>query len=174
MLAVAASALVLLGSPAPAAAQDRNCSDFDTQADAQDFFEQAGSGDPHGLDGDGDGVACETNPCPCRGAGGGGGGEGGGEPPRRFQTIRSKIIRVIDGDTIVVRPLEETKRQTYRVRLIGIDSPEFRPRECGSSLATENKAPDKPRRAWPSRARAGRRCWRAPLTPTQTGRGTAD
>jgi endonuclease YncB( thermonuclease family) len=126
----------MLIAASPATAQDRNCSDFDTQADAQDFFEQAGSGDPHGLDGDDDGVACELNECPCRGAGGGGGG--GGEPQRRFQTIRSKIIRVIDGATIVIRPLERTKRSRYTVRLLGIDAPEFRPKECGAQLSTDN------------------------------------
>jgi endonuclease YncB( thermonuclease family) len=127
---------IALGAASPASAQDRDCSDFDTQAEAQDFFEQAGPGDPHGLDGDDDGVACETNDCPC--SDGGGGGGGGGEPGRDFQTIRSRVIRVIDGDTIVIRPLEPTKRPRYRVRLIGIDSPERRPKECGSTLATEN------------------------------------
>jgi endonuclease YncB( thermonuclease family) len=43
---------------------DRDCSDFDTQPEAQRFFERAGgpSQDPHRLDGDGDGVACESLP----------------------------------------------------------------------------------------------------------------
>lgn len=41
---------------------DRDCSDFSTHAEAQDFFENAGYGDPHGLDRDGDGIACETLP----------------------------------------------------------------------------------------------------------------
>jgi endonuclease YncB( thermonuclease family) len=41
---------------------DRDCSDFDTQPEAQRFFERAGPGDPHRLDGDGDGVACESLP----------------------------------------------------------------------------------------------------------------
>lgn len=45
---------------------------------------------------------------------------------------------MIDGDTIVIRPLEATKRPRYTVRLIGIDSPELRPKECGANLATEN------------------------------------
>jgi endonuclease YncB( thermonuclease family) len=138
--AVVAVAAAMLVAASPVSAQDRDCSDFDTQAEAQDFFENAGPGDPHRLDGNDDGVACEENPCPCRGPGEdeGGGGGGGGNPPRRFQTIRSKIIRVIDGDTIIVRPLEKTKRPTYRVRLIGIDSPEFRPKERGAQLATDN------------------------------------
>jgi endonuclease YncB( thermonuclease family) len=41
---------------------DRDCSDFDTQPEAQRFFERADPGDPHRLDGDGDGVACESLP----------------------------------------------------------------------------------------------------------------
>lgn len=41
---------------------DYDCSDFSTHAEAQDFFESEGSGDPHGLDRDGDGIACETLP----------------------------------------------------------------------------------------------------------------
>jgi micrococcal nuclease len=45
---------------------------------------------------------------------------------------------VIDGDTIVVRTLEATNRPTYTVRLLGIDSPEMRPKECGADLATRS------------------------------------
>jgi micrococcal nuclease len=44
---------------------DRNCGDFETQQDAQDFFEAAGgpSRDPHRLDGnDNDGLVCENLP----------------------------------------------------------------------------------------------------------------
>ena len=41
---------------------DRNCGDFSSQSEAQAFFEAAGGGDPHRLDGDGDGVACESLP----------------------------------------------------------------------------------------------------------------
>ena len=39
-----------------------NIGDFSTHDEAQEFFESAGSGDPHGLDRDGDGLACETLP----------------------------------------------------------------------------------------------------------------
>ena len=46
----------------PSSSGDRDCSDFSTHAEAQDFFENAGYGDPHGLDRDGDGQACETLP----------------------------------------------------------------------------------------------------------------
>lgn len=43
---------------------DHNCSDFDTQKDAQLFFEANGSpyDDPHDLDRNGDGMACNWNP----------------------------------------------------------------------------------------------------------------
>jgi len=41
---------------------DKDCGDFATHDEAQEFFESAGSGDPHGLDRDGDGLACETLP----------------------------------------------------------------------------------------------------------------
>lgn len=39
---------------------DKNCSDFKKWREAQRFYEQAGSGDPHRLDGDSDGIACEA------------------------------------------------------------------------------------------------------------------
>ncbi|RJQ36875.1 hypothetical protein C4552_03235 [Candidatus Parcubacteria bacterium] len=43
---------------------DRDCTDFATQNEAQEFFEDAGGpgSDYHNLDRDGDGVACETLP----------------------------------------------------------------------------------------------------------------
>lgn len=43
---------------------DRDCSDFSTHREAQEFFiDNGGPGnDPHGLDRDGDGLACETLP----------------------------------------------------------------------------------------------------------------
>lgn len=47
--------------PPPPSDGDYDCSDFETQDQAQAVFE-AISGDPHGLDGDGDGVACESLP----------------------------------------------------------------------------------------------------------------
>ena len=40
---------------------DCNCSDFSTQAEAQQVL-NAFSGDPHRLDGDNDGIACESLP----------------------------------------------------------------------------------------------------------------
>jgi len=41
---------------------DKDCGDFSTQAEAQDFYESQGPGDPHGLDRDNDGEVCETLP----------------------------------------------------------------------------------------------------------------
>jgi micrococcal nuclease len=42
---------------------DRDCGDFSTQLEAQDFMEASGSSDPHRLDGnDNDGLACESLP----------------------------------------------------------------------------------------------------------------
>lgn len=48
----------------PEGVRDRDCSDFASQREAQEFFEAAGGPDidPHRLDGDGDGVACESLP----------------------------------------------------------------------------------------------------------------
>ncbi|MCS3940249.1 hypothetical protein GGP84_002901 [Salinibacter ruber] len=48
--------------PSETAARDRDCGDFDTQPEAQRFFERHQPGDPHGLDGNGDGQACESLP----------------------------------------------------------------------------------------------------------------
>ena len=41
---------------------DKDCKDFKTHDEAQNFFIDAGLGDPHKLDGDGDGQACESLP----------------------------------------------------------------------------------------------------------------
>ena len=41
---------------------DRDCGDFTSQTEAQAFYEAAGPGDPHRLDGDGNGVVCESLP----------------------------------------------------------------------------------------------------------------
>ncbi|MED3962847.1 excalibur calcium-binding domain-containing protein [Niallia taxi] len=43
---------------------DRNCTDFSTGAEAQEFYIAAGgpSSDPHDLDRDNDGNACDWNP----------------------------------------------------------------------------------------------------------------
>jgi hypothetical protein len=53
-------ALVLTLSGCPAG-DDRNCTDFTTQPEAQRQLDRDRD-DPHGLDVDGDGVACEQLP----------------------------------------------------------------------------------------------------------------
>ena len=75
----------------PAQAKDVNCSDFNTQAAAQQYFLNHGgpNSDPDGLDADGDGVACESNSCPC--SYGTGGGGGGGNPPPHHRKPKHKI-----------------------------------------------------------------------------------
>ena len=50
-----------LGFTGTAGADDLNCSDFATQADAQAVYD-ATPGDPNGLDQNGNGIACETLP----------------------------------------------------------------------------------------------------------------
>jgi endonuclease YncB( thermonuclease family) len=147
-LALAALTLVIALPGVPAAAPeahaaDRDCANFDDQAQAQDYFLDRGGpdSDPDRLDADGDGVACDSLPCPCASA-----QEAAGSPPKpapkRAQTIRGRVIEVIDGDTLRVRPLERTKRSVYDVRLIGIDTPETKkpgtPVECGGREATAN------------------------------------
>lgn len=44
--------------------EDKDCEDFDTQKEAQDFFDTEGGpqSDPHDLDRDKDGVVCESLP----------------------------------------------------------------------------------------------------------------
>ncbi|MCS4194357.1 endonuclease YncB(thermonuclease family) [Salinibacter ruber] len=48
--------------PGETSTRDQDCSDFDTQPEAQRFFESRQPGDPHGLDGNNDGEACESLP----------------------------------------------------------------------------------------------------------------
>ena len=135
--AIAAALAVATAGPSSAAGADRDCADFSSQAQAQEFFERHGGPgeDPHRLDADGDGIACESNPCPCRepGEGGGGGGDEGGRKPDEAQAAR--VVRAIDGDTIEAR----VKGKRRDVRLIGIDTPEvFGGEECGGAEASES------------------------------------
>lgn len=49
-------------APSPVAranSNDKNCSDFTSYQEAQDFFTKSGQNDPHNLDSDGDNEACE-------------------------------------------------------------------------------------------------------------------
>jgi endonuclease YncB( thermonuclease family) len=129
LLCLAAAGLTGAG---PAAAADRDCSDFDTQRQAQRYFVAKGGPqrDPDNLDSDGDGTACESNPCPC--AYGDGGGEG------RAQRIRARVTGIVDGDTLRVRAFG-ARRSRYTVRLIGIDTPEkYGGAECGARRASSS------------------------------------
>lgn len=123
------------GAPPAAAGGDRDCADFDSQRQAQRFYERHNPNqDPHRLDADGDGRACEDLPCPC-GSGGGGGGGGGGGHGGRDRTQRARVVSVTDGDTIKVR----FKGRARDVRLIGIDTPEvYGGVECGGRAASRS------------------------------------
>ena len=57
--ALLASTVLLLPLATSAAAQDRDCSDFSSQSEAQQALDGT-VGDPERLDSDGDGIACET------------------------------------------------------------------------------------------------------------------
>lgn len=61
-IAVALSTAVAFSfAVAPASAADKDCSDFRTWRQAQNFYKKHGGPkhDPHRLDGDDDGIACE-------------------------------------------------------------------------------------------------------------------
>jgi len=69
---VLVASVVVAGSvhaaqPPKARAADRDCSDFGTQGEAQDYYLRIGGprSDPDRLDADGDGSACDSLPCPC-------------------------------------------------------------------------------------------------------------
>lgn len=140
--AMAISLALLAGSPTESEAADRDCSDFSSQAAAQEFFVAEGgpSSDPHRLDADGDGIACESNPCPCSS------GTGAptappvipAAPPAEPEPtpVRQGVVleRVIDGDTVEVRFPDDS---VASVRLIGIDTPEkYGATECGAEQAS--------------------------------------
>nr|WP_300046273.1 excalibur calcium-binding domain-containing protein [uncultured Nocardioides sp.] len=141
-----ALAIVALGLgfsvPTPASAVvDRDCGAFASQAGAQNFFLNAGGGDPHRLDDDGDGVACESNPCPCIGRGNtapqqladtGNSQTHSQQGPRTYRET-GNVVRVVDGDTLHVRLRGGSQ---VSVRMLGIDTPERG--RCGANDATAN------------------------------------
>lgn len=136
-LVIAVAGLGLVGGPAQAVA-DRDCSDFDTQAQAQRFFVDQGGPrhDGHRLDADDDGRACDSLPCPCSSStGGGGAGDGGGAGGTGRIEQRARVVKVVDGDTVRVRLLPGGPRRD--VRVIGIDTPEvYGGVECGGPAAS--------------------------------------
>lgn len=139
---VRALALLLVGLSTwvqlPASAiVDRDCGDFPSQAAAQNFFNNAGAGDPHGLDADNNGIACESNPCPCIGRGNPGGQNPGtnnqqNQGPRIYRET-GNVVRVIDGDTLKVRL---RAGGVVSVRMLGINTPKRGRRGAGE--ATDN------------------------------------
>ena len=127
-LLMALAAMLFISEPAMA---DVDCGDFSTQAEAQKYLTP---GDPNRLDADSDGTACDSLPCPCSSSNGGG---GGGEKPDRPKVLRfpARVTHIVDGDTIDVRSYRNHKR--YRIRLIGIDTPEvYGGTECGGPEAS--------------------------------------
>ena len=52
--------VVAYGTQGKFGTEDRDCSDFKTQPDAQAFYEAHQPSDPHRLDRDKDGIACEA------------------------------------------------------------------------------------------------------------------
>ena len=135
VLALIAGTLIALGGVGPASAADKDCSDFDTQSQAQTFFINNGgpSSDPHRLDADGDGRACDSLPCPCGYADG---GDADGLAGTRRMIQYARVTKVVDGDTIDVRLHSGAFR---RVRMIGIDTPEvYGGTECGGPQASRS------------------------------------
>ena len=145
-VAVIVSSVALIAVPqsttaAPTArAADRDCSDFDNQRQAQNYFIDRGGPrrDPDRLDADANGVAVRVAALPCsRSRSRRPGSRPQPSPRKRAQTIRARVTSVIDGDTIRVRPLEATRRRRYVVRLVGIDTPEvYGGLECGGRRAS--------------------------------------
>ena len=131
-LAAALVAVGALAAAAPVSAGDRDCADFSNQREAQKYYESKGGpgSDPDRLDADNDGQACDSLPCPC----GSGGRQPKAKPKPRRPDFPARVVRVTDGDTLVVR---SGSGRRFRVRLIGIDTPEvFGGVECGGRKAS--------------------------------------
>lgn len=62
LIALAIGAAALTAPATPATAADKDCSDFRTWRQAQNFYKNHGGPrrDPHRLDADHDGIACES------------------------------------------------------------------------------------------------------------------
>lgn len=128
LLATLLGSLVILGAGSAQAFVDRDCGDFDTQAQAQSFYNNnSPSTDPHRLDDDDDRIACESLPCPCSTS-----TSSGGTSTGTVLRQRGRVTHVVDGDTVDVR-LASTG-VVKRVRMIGIDTPERS--RCGYGRAT--------------------------------------
>jgi endonuclease YncB( thermonuclease family) len=142
VLMLFAPLLLWVGGTAPAAATDRDCGDFATQAGAQAFFLANGGpgSDPHGLDSEGDGVACESNPCPCSTS-----TQPQPQPiaqpvpthtptpqPQPPAPAPGKVVRVLAGALIKVR---QGGAPAYVVHLMGLKVPKT---ECEARVAVKD------------------------------------
>lgn len=132
VIALLAGMLALAGAvglASPASAADRDCSDFSTQKQAQDFYlANDPQNDPHRLDGsDNDGIVCESLPCPCSTSS----TPTSGGTTATVLRQSGRIVKVVDGDTVDVRL---ASGRTKRVRMIGINTPEVG--RCGYRAAT--------------------------------------
>src|SRR3954453_21706467 len=81
-------------------AADRDCADFSSQREAQDYFLSIGGprSDPDRLAGDPDGRACDLLPCPCGASGNGAPAPTPAPEPRTTaQVIQARITKVTDG-----------------------------------------------------------------------------
>ena len=114
MLVFLFATVSLVSVAGPAHAMDKDCSDFNTQAQAQAYYNQQGPGDPDGLDSDGDGIACESNPCPCSTGGGGGGGGGGGTQPKPFHNLTAQKGKV-NGKPVAFGKVTTYKGERIRI-----------------------------------------------------------
>lgn len=141
-------ALALTGVAPALAFIDKDCGDFATQKEAQDFFFASGAGDPHRLDGnDADGKACESLPCPCMWDVTSAPPTTVSQPPVTTTTTTTtttiakvgkravgNVVKIVDGDTIDVQIAGEKRR----IRVLGIDTPEvYNGVECGGRQASK-------------------------------------
>lgn len=91
--------------------EPRDCDDFDTQREAQRYFEERGGDETHnidGLDADGDGRACESLVAPAGGVDAGGGGtaprpEPGSSSPLPFMLGGGALGLMLGGVSMLVR-----------------------------------------------------------------------
>jgi micrococcal nuclease len=121
------SALLVFATAA--LAQDLDCSDFNSQEEAQDELD-ADPDDPNTLDLDSDGIACESLPSSPEPA-----EEETEEVAVAEETEEEEVeydetvtvTRVVDGDTVDISPEIDWM---YRVRLIGVDTPEIKEPGC--------------------------------------------
>lgn len=138
-LLLATTVLLFSAGPAATPAAAATCASHPNQRSAQ----QAGDT----RDADGDGLYCESLPCPCL-------KPGSGSTPAKSVKAKPKagakkkkavpaairgarVTKIVDGDTLHAR----AAGKTWKVRLIGIDTPEsntarFGHTECGGIEAT--------------------------------------